>query len=122
MPAQRSDAELARLREHLLPAELAMLDRPEVQAMTPGERVAFFRANRRAGVVVTLFAGGVRLLLLGLGAIAMVAFGIDQAREGGVSWASFALVSGGVALFGWTLWMTRAMWLNVRAMRRPLAD
>ncbi len=97
----------------LSPDERALLQRPDVQALAPAERLAYLRQNRRVGAFVVAFAGGVRVLLLGGGAVASTALGIEALAEPETRDGSAWLLLG-IGLVLWPL----ALWLGARLRRR----
>jgi hypothetical protein len=113
--------ELEAVRARLRPQELALLETPEVQRLSPAEQVAYLRSNRRVGAGVTAFAGGVRLLLLGGGAIAMIVYALGELLGGRVfGWLEITAAIAGNGLLAWTVWMAIALTRRLKELREPL--
>ena len=113
--------EIEHVRAHLRPQELTLLETPEVKRLSPAEQLAYLRSNRRVGFFVTAFAAGVRLLLLGGGAIAMIAYALGQLFGGRpFGWLEIAAAIAGNALLAWTAWMSAALVRRLKELREPL--
>jgi hypothetical protein len=107
----------------LTPDERALLERADVKALAPAERRAYLRQNRRVATFVVLFAGGVRLLVLGGGAAAATVFGIvgiarPETRDG----TAIALVIGGLALSTYALWIGARLLRRLAELRAPIDE
>lgn len=113
--------ELEQVRARLTPQECALLETPEVRRLPPGEQLAYLRTNRRIGFLTTAFAGGVRVVLLAGGALAMIAHAL-AARFGDRPFGGLELAAaiGGTGLLTWTAWMTPALARRLKALRAPL--
>lgn len=107
----------------LTPDERALLQRPEIRALAPAEQLAWLRRNRKVGLFVTGFAGGVRVLLLFGGAAAATGLGIagltqPDARDG----SAWLLLTFGVALWPLAIWLGTKLVRRVSELRRPIDD
>ena len=113
--------ELEQVRARLTPQELALLETPEVRQLPPAEQLAYLRSNRRVGFLATAFAGGVRLLLLAGGTIAMIAYALAALfGDRPFGWLELTAAIGGTGILTWTAWMTAALARRLRTLRAPL--
>jgi len=121
-PTLRERLERLGRSELLGPDELALLDRPEVRALPHAVQWEHLRTNRRVGYFVTLFAGGLRLLLLLGGAAAALGFGLrDLGQPGGpLSWEPYLILGLGLGLVGLGVWLGRSFLRRLAQLRRRL--
>lgn len=109
--------EILRSRGCLLAGEDQALLSPDVRDLAPEAQLKFLRDNRAVGRFVTGFAGGIRLLLLGGGALGLVATMISG--ETPLAWWSVAIAIG---LVGTVVWLTPAFFVRMRELGRPLPE
>jgi hypothetical protein len=106
----------------ILPAERLGLERPDVVTLSSTEQLEWLRTNRKVGLWVTAFAGGVRLLLLAGGAVACLGFALGELLDEGVMnplrLTLFSVF--GFALTGVSIWLGRGLRRRLRELRRPL--
>jgi len=107
---------------HLLSAdERAHLASAEVSALPPSAQWEHIRQNRRVGYAVTLFAAGIRLLLLGGGAIAAVAFSVSRFYAFHAR-VDLGLGIAGIVLGAWVVFTIPKAIARVRALGAPLPE
>lgn len=106
-----------RARNLLRESEEALLRSPEVLALEPPAQLAYLKQNRSVGFFVTLFGGGIRVLIL---AGALVSFvGLALAGTIPFSWWMPPLW---LALGAFVVWAVNGLLRSARALRAKLPD
>lgn len=106
-----------RARGELLPGEEALFEQADVAALPPREQLEHLRANRGVGLFVVALAGGVRLLVLAGGLVAIVGLSIGGEIEGRAMWATVPIA---LALAAFLAWSVPRFVRRVRDQRRAL--
>jgi len=107
-----------RTRQLITPAEEALLQSPAVCVLAPRAQLDYLRANRRAGYFMTLLAGGLRLVLLSGGLLALAGF-IVSGRFPLPWWMAIVVCVANVAIF---VWLARPFLARLKELKAPLPD
>jgi len=105
----------------LLQGEREMLLSPDARQLSPKGQWEWLASNRKVGWWVTALAGGVRVVVLAGGGLAMALFAAGQLGDG-AGWPELAMLALGLALVGLTIRMTLAWLRRLSDLRRPLPD
>lgn len=103
-----------RQRGCLLPSEEGLLRQPAVRDLEPRAQLAWLAQNRSVGRVVTLVAGGLRLVLLGGAALVIPPIALSQ---GTFVWLPITV---SVVLAGITAWLVPRFVRRLRELSQPL--